>query len=76
MLGNNGFPFEGALVKGSFSGTITENNLSASTDANGVAVFDTSTAAKGSVSFDFCVTEISDPAEVLPPVTTETCANF
>jgi len=71
-----GIPFQGALVEGYFSGTITENDLSASSDSNGIAVFDTSTTAKGGMSFEFCVTGISDPADVLAPFTTVTCASL
>jgi hypothetical protein len=76
VMDNNGLPFDGALVEGYFSGTITENDLSASSDSSGLALFDTSTTAQGGMSFEFCVTGISDPADVLAPVTTETCASF
>lgn len=76
VVDNNGVSFEGALVEGNFSGTITENDLTASSDANGIAVFDTSQTAKGGMTFEFCVTSISDPAGALDPFSTVTCANF
>lgn len=74
VVDNNGLRFEGALVEGRFSGTVSENKLSASSDSGGVAVFDTRTTAEGGASFEFCVTRISDPGGVLAPHTKLTCS--
>lgn len=73
VLDNNGLLFEGARVDGYFTGTITENNLSARSDSGGIAKFETGETAEGGASFEFCVTRISDPAGVLTPFTTVTC---
>ena len=37
---------------------------------------ETDTAAKGGVSFEFCVVSIVDPDSILDPFNTRTCANF
>ncbi len=55
-LGN---PVSGATVTGDFSGTWSETQ-SATTDANGVASFITSTTASGGVTVNFCVSDITD----------------
>jgi FtsP/CotA-like multicopper oxidase with cupredoxin domain len=73
---NNGVPFQGAVVTGDFSGSITQNGVTATTDANGIATLDTDSAAKGGVSFEFCVTSIVDPGSILAPYTIETCASL
>ncbi len=49
----------GALVTGTFSGTITENDLTGTTGSDGSTTIDTIGTAKGSMSFEFCVTSIS-----------------
>jgi hypothetical protein len=49
----------GALVTGTFSGTITENDLTGTTGSDGSTTIDTIGTAKGKMSFEFCVTSIS-----------------
>lgn len=55
-LGN---PVSGATVTGDFSGTWSETQ-SATTDANGVASFITSTTNNGGVTVNFCVSDVTD----------------
>jgi hypothetical protein len=76
VVDDNGAPAQNAEVTGNFSGSITENGVKATTDASGVAVLDTDTTAKGSLSFEFCVTGIVDLDGILDPYTTETCASL
>jgi FtsP/CotA-like multicopper oxidase with cupredoxin domain len=76
VVDNNGTPIAGAVVTGDFSGTITQNGVTASTDPSGNATLETGTAAKGGVSFEFCVVSIVDPAGILTSFNTRTCANF
>ena len=52
-----GNPVSGAVVNGDFSGSFNES-ISRITDANGVVIFETNVAIKGSISFSFCVTEV------------------
>ena len=73
---NNGASIEGAVVSGDFSGSITQNDVTATTDSSGNATLETDTAVKGGVSFEFCVNSIEDPAGVLAPFNTQTCASF
>lgn len=74
---NNGDPVAGATVTGNFSGSISQTDATASTDASGIAILDTAETAKGGVSFEFCVTSIVDPnPEPLDPFSTETCASL
>lgn len=54
----NGNAIEGALVTGDFSGTFTEQGVSSTTDANGLAIVTTSTSAKGKVGVTFCVSSV------------------
>ncbi|MGK2925779.1 MAG: hypothetical protein ACSLE2_09155, partial [Lysobacterales bacterium] len=51
----------GATVTGNFTGTITQNGVTALSGAGGVATLQTNQTAKGSVSFEFCVTGITLP---------------
>ena len=75
---NNGSPVAGAQVTGNFSGTITQNGVTATTDANGIATLDTDSTAKGGVSFEFCVLSIvdTDLLDPLDPYNTVTCASL
>jgi len=73
---NNGTPVEGAVVTGDFSGSITQNGVTATTDPSGNATLDTDTTAKGGVSFEFCVNSIEDPAGILETFDTVTCASL
>ncbi|WP_371373104.1 family 16 glycosylhydrolase [Thalassotalea aquiviva] len=57
LLDNLGAPIAGAQISGNFSGTWNES-AQAVTDANGVAVFATSSAASGAVSVNFCVNDV------------------
>lgn len=54
LLDNLGLPVANASVTGQFSGTWNESQTQA-TDAQGVAMFTTSSTAKGSVAVNFCV---------------------
>ncbi len=54
----NGNAIEGALVTGDFSGTLTEQGVSSTTDANGLAIVTTSISAKGKVDVTFCVSSV------------------
>ncbi len=56
---NTGAGIAGALVSGTFSGTWSES-VQATTDANGVAQFQTSTAQKGGVNVNFCVSNVEN----------------
>ena len=76
VIDNVGNVVQGAVVTGTFSGTITENDVTATTDASGQAELTTSTTAKGGISFDFCVTSIVDPSGTLEDYLTETCMTF
>ena len=51
---------EGATINGEFIGDINEE-LSDVSDANGNAVFDTSTSWKGGITLEFCVNTITHP---------------
>jgi hypothetical protein len=73
---NNGVPVEGALVTGDFSGSITQNDVTATTDSSGNATLETDTVAKGGVSFEFCVNSIVDTVGTLELFNTVTCASF
>ncbi len=58
-LGN---PVSGATVTGDFSGTLSETNASAVSDATGSAQLQTSQSASGGVSVNFCVRSVSHPS--------------
>ena len=58
IVDNNGDPVLGALVTGSFSGDLNEQNPPMPTDANGQAVIETTGTAKGGVSIMFCVDNV------------------
>ena len=73
---NNGTPVEGAVVTGDFSGSITQNGVTATTDSSGNATLETDAAGKGNLSFEFCVVSIVDPDSILYPFNTRTCASF
>ncbi len=53
-------PVNGATVSGTFSGTFNET-ASGVTDANGVAVISTIATAKGGVTVNFCVDNVTHP---------------
>jgi len=76
VVDNNGAPAQKAQVTGNFSGSITENGVQAISDSDGPAVLETSTTAKGGISFEFCVTSIVDLNGILAPFITETCASL
>jgi beta-glucanase (GH16 family) len=61
-----GSPVAGATVTGTFSGTWNESG-SAVTNADGVASFVTSTAAKGKVAVNFCVDDVTGTTYPLDP---------
>jgi FtsP/CotA-like multicopper oxidase with cupredoxin domain len=67
VLDDTGGLFAGALVTGEFSGTITENGVTGTSGPDGVAVLETTDSAKGSITFQFCVVRIDDPARIEDP---------
>ncbi len=70
-----GGPVASATVTGNFSGTFNETGRTGVTAANGVAIIDTLGTASGSVTVNFCVSNIShatltyDPAANAPGTT-------
>lgn len=56
---NTGSLVSGAVVTGSFSGTITENDRTGTTGTDGSTTIDTTGTAKGTFTFEFCVTSIT-----------------
>ncbi|MEQ8820118.1 MAG: family 10 glycosylhydrolase [Sumerlaeia bacterium] len=58
VIDGSGSPVSGAIVDGTFTGSYNES-VSGTTNGSGVVVFDTSSSAKGGVSFTFCVDNIS-----------------
>ena len=76
---NTGSLFAGAVVTGEFSGTITENGVTGTSGPDGVAVLETADSAKGTITFEFCVISIEDPAGLLDSFVAnpgEACARF
>lgn len=72
-LGN---PVAGAVVTGSFTGSINEGPLdSAATDANGLTYFSTEQSAKVR-NLTFCVTGIVDTNGVLDPFSGSVCGSL
>ena len=67
VLDDTGSLFTGAVVTGEFSGTITENGVTGTSGPDGVAVLETTDSAKGSITFQFCVVRIDDPARIEDP---------
>jgi len=59
IVNNFGDPVEGALVTGDFGGSFNEIGVEGSTNASGVAPFQTSSSPKGGVSVSFCVSDVS-----------------
>ena len=58
ILNNLGNPVSGATVSGTFSGTIAES-VSGVTGADGSVTLQTSQSASGSLTVDFCVTNVA-----------------
>ena len=74
---NTGSPVQDAIVTGSFSGTITENNLTGTTGSDGSTTIDTAGTAKRNLSFEFCVTSITrDGLDPFLRNNGEACARF
>ena len=72
---NLGNPVPAATVSGTFSGSYSET-VSAVTGAGGVATL-TTTLARGTVSFQFCVDGVSDSSLAYQPDDNrETCRTF
>lgn len=57
VLDDTGAPVTMADVTGTFSGTFVES-LSVTTDSQGVALFQSSGSAKGTLTIDFCVDDV------------------
>jgi len=75
VVDENGAPVAGALVTGAFSGAISQSK-SATTGANGVATILSTQALKGSFSFSFCVTSVTQPTKIyVPTQNSATCGS-
>ncbi|MBY6210352.1 family 16 glycosylhydrolase [Microbulbifer agarilyticus] len=72
VLDDLGNPVSGATVTGDFSGTWSES-ASAVTDANGVATLVTSGTAKGGVTVNFCVSDVSGTLAFDPASSVNVC---
>ncbi|WP_193162320.1 PKD domain-containing protein [Microbulbifer hainanensis] len=59
ILDDLGRGVSGVTVTGNFSGSIVENGVSATTDANGTAAFTSSTTAGGNLTVQFCVSDLT-----------------
>ncbi|MBY6211316.1 carbohydrate-binding protein [Microbulbifer agarilyticus] len=59
VLDNNANPVSGATVTGNFTSGIIENGVSGVTDANGVAVLQSSVSAGGNLAVEFCVSDVT-----------------
>jgi len=75
VVDENGAPVAGVLVTGAFSGAISQSK-SATTGANGVATILSTQALKGSFSFSFCVTSMTQPTKIyVPAQNSATCGS-
>ena len=75
VVDENGAPVAGALVIGDFSGALNQTK-SATTNANGVATVLSTQALKGTFSFTFCVTNVTQPTKIyLPDQNLSTCGS-
>ena len=63
-----------ASVSGVFSGDYSET-ASGDTDASGVAVLATEASLKGKISFQFCITDITDSLPYIPADNAEDCGS-
>jgi hypothetical protein len=55
-----GNPVAGAMVSGTFTGTLEEEPIvPVGTDGNGLVTYATTTSAKGKVSVTFCITDVT-----------------
>ena len=73
---NLGNPVSGADVTGSFSGSFSET-LTATTDANGISTFITTTSSRGTISFQFCVDAVvHSTLSYQPSDNIETCDTY
>ncbi|HET9821925.1 MAG TPA: family 16 glycosylhydrolase [Burkholderiaceae bacterium] len=59
VLDNTNAPVAGATVTGNFSGTLAQSNVSGLTDASGKATLRTSASASGTLSVNFCVSNLA-----------------
>lgn len=75
IVDDQGNPVQGAVVTGAFTGSLNETRL-ATTDSAGIAVIDTVSTKKGSVSFGFCVDSVTNGLTYLPGNNLETCDTF
>jgi hypothetical protein len=71
VVDENGAPVAGALVTGAFTGAISQSK-SATTGANGVATILSTQALKGSFSFSFCVTSVTQSTKIYVPAQNST----
>jgi len=63
VVDENGAPVAGALVVGDFTGALNQTK-SATTDAKGLATVLSTQALKGTFSFSFCVTNVTQPTKI------------
>lgn len=63
VVDENGAPVAGALVTGDFTGALSQTK-SATTDAKGLATVLSTQALKGTFSFSFCVTNVTQPTKI------------
>ena len=57
----DGNPVSGATVTGTFSGDVSGSSTSEATGSNGVAFLESDRVRQNSISFEFCVDDISHP---------------
>lgn len=75
ILDNTGQPVPSSQVSGTFSGTFNETGT-AQTDSNGMAYFQTNATAKGGVTVNFCVDDVThDTLAYDPNSNTITCTS-
>jgi hypothetical protein len=71
-----GNPVSGATVTGTFTGSYSQT-LSATTNTSGAATLTTSTAISGTVTFNFCVTNVTKTSVTYDSgANVETCDGF
>ncbi|RED93406.1 family 16 glycosylhydrolase [Marinoscillum furvescens] len=74
VLDDTGAPAVGASVTGSFSGSFVES-MTATSDSQGIAYFQTAGSAKGSLTVDFCVDDVVASLPYDASANTVTCTS-
>ena len=76
IVDNLGGTVSGVLVDGTFTGDYSESG-SDTTDGGGLATIDTVGTKKGSISFTFCVDDVTGGSLTYDPGSNvDTCVNF